>query len=366
MITLRSVVYLLTASILMGCGRSATTAMTSTATTEPSTPPTTKAPIVETSPTQTEGVMRSATAAATSSPSPVPATRTPSPGTIVVDHDSVALFSQIPDEYVVAAEHLRMLYMDRSVGQNINDALDCLQFPNTQSAPNRCSRTEHVDPAYSVDPSVVAWNRPGGYDRSNWVFQTWPQGPCSSWDQKIGCFLNFIAPVIGQYDVVSYQLSYLAVDSGSSINDQPGGFFFDNPSIDDVFDQEAFEAAHPDKVFIYWTTSLARGIGTEVSDTFNQNMREYAVSHGEPLFDVADILSHTPDDSPCFDNRDGVPYSNGNSSEDYPDDGQERLAICPQYTTEVDGGHLGSVSSGSITVAKAFWVLMAQIAGWTP
>jgi hypothetical protein len=30
----------------------------------------------------------------------------------------------------------------------------------------------------------------------------------------------------------------------------------------------------------------------------------------------------------------------------------------------VEGGHLGSVSAGKIRVAKAFWVLMAQLAGW--
>ncbi|MBE0411782.1 MAG: hypothetical protein IBX69_18800 [Anaerolineales bacterium] len=50
--------------------------------------------------------------------------------------------------------------------------------------------------------------------------------------------------------------------------------------------------------------------------------------------------------------------------EDYPDDGLDLPAICQDYTTEVDGGHLGSVSGGKIRVAKAFWVLMAQIAGW--
>ncbi len=256
--------------------------------------------------------------------------------------------------------------MDRSVGQNINEALDCLQYPSSQVAPNRCTRTQHVDPSLSVDPSVVAWNHPGGYNRSNWTFQTWSVGSCSSWDQKIGCFLDFASKNINKYDVLSYQLSYLAVTSDSTIDDMPGGFFFDNPDINDVFDQAAFEASHPDKIFIYWTTSLARGIGTEVSDAYNQRLRDYAISHGLPLFDVADILSHTPDGAPCYDNRDGIPYSNGNGSEDYPDDGQKHLAICPQYTTEVDGGHLGSVSAGSITVAKAFWVLMAQIAGWSP
>jgi hypothetical protein len=52
--------------------------------------------------------------------------------------------------------------------------------------------------------------------------------------------------------------------------------------------------------------------------------------------------------------------------ENHPDDGLSIPAICQEYTTEVEGGHLGAVSSGKIRVAKAFWVLMAQIAGWIP
>jgi hypothetical protein len=30
----------------------------------------------------------------------------------------------------------------------------------------------------------------------------------------------------------------------------------------------------------------------------------------------------------------------------------------------MNGGHLGSVSAGKIFIAKAYWVLMARIAGW--
>ena len=85
------------------------------------------------------------------------------------------------------------------------------------------------------------------------------------------------------------------------------------------------------------------------------------------LFDVADIEAHTDQGAPCFDNRDGVEYCNrAGNCENYPDDGLETPAICQDYTTEIDGGHLGSVSAGKIAVAKAFWVLMARIAGWDP
>ena len=52
--------------------------------------------------------------------------------------------------------------------------------------------------------------------------------------------------------------------------------------------------------------------------------------------------------------------------EDHPDDGIDFPAICQDYTTEPNGGHLGSVSSGKIRIIKAFWVLLARIAGWNP
>ena len=82
--------------------------------------------------------------------------------------------------------------------------------------------------------------------------------------------------------------------------------------------------------------------------------------------DFADIISHTPESGePCFDNRDGVEYCSQNGDcENYADDGLDTPAICQDYTTEIDGGHLGSVASGKIRAAKAFWVMMAVLNGW--
>lgn len=308
---------------------------------------------------------RAATPTATRQPSPS-ATPQPQPtgtrppaSSIVVDHTSVALFEQIPEQYLNAAANLRMLFIDRSVGANISDGLTCLSYPSDEQAPNHCGRYQHVVPAYSLDPSEVNWSRPGGYDRSNWDYQFW-EGDCASWFSKVDCFMDMVNPVINQYDVVSFQFSYLEVGNDSDVSSQSGGYFANNPGRPDVYDQEAFEAQHANKVFIYWTSSLARGIGTTVSRDFNNQMRQYAIANDKPLFDVADILSHTPDGQPCYDNRDGVPYL----SENYPNDGQNLPAICQHYTTETDGGHLGNVSAGKIRVAKAFWVLMARITGW--
>lgn len=306
------------------------------------------------------------------SPTPTPqatvyptATRPPVTGdAIVVDHTSVDLFEQIPESYINAAANLDMIFLDRSVGGNISEGLECLSYPTDEASPNHCTRINHVVSAFSVDPSVINWSRSGGYPRDNWDYQYWPASGCHEWAAILECFMQIMNPIINQYDVVSFQYSYLAVDEYSTIADQPGGFFWQNANRLDVYDLEDYEAQHPNQIFIYWTTSLSRSTGSSVSDAFNGQMRDYAISNEKVLFDVADILSHDPEGNPCYDNRDGVPYDNGNNAENYPDDGQNRAAICQHYTTETDGGHLGSVSAGKIRVAKAFWVLMARIAGW--
>jgi hypothetical protein len=314
---------------------------------------------VGSAPTLTPTPTPTPTATATAAPAPAPGSA------VVVDHTSVELFEGIPDEYVRAAAALDMVFVDRSVGVNIDEGLTCLAHESTEAAPHGCRRIAHGGGAeFEVDPAVVSWSRPGGYPRDNWSFRPWESPGCDNWDGKVSCFMRMVEPDLPNLDVASFQLSYLAVDERSSINDSPGGFFHDNPDRYDVHDLERFEAEHPDTVFIYWTTSLARAIGTTVARDFNAAMRQYALDHSKPLFDVADILSHDPDGLPCFDNRDGVPYSNGSKSEDHPDDGVDLPAICQHYTTEVEGGHLGSVSAGKIRVAKAFWVLMAQLAGW--
>jgi hypothetical protein len=120
-------------------------------------------------------------------------------------------------------------------------------------------------------------------------------------------------------------------------------------------------------VFIHHTTSLARSIGTQEAADFNEQLRAYVYAHGGYLLDVADIESHDPWGQPCYDNRDGVPYViDGVVQEDFPDDGFDLPAVCQHYTREAEGGHLGSPEVGKIRLAKAFWVLMARLVGWSP
>jgi len=274
---------------------------------------------------------------------------------LVIDRHAVTLFEEIPSGYRDAAAGLRMVFMDRSVGFNISTYLDCLSVPFDDAA-SACKRYQHQDPAYAVDPAEVMWA--GTWDRSRWHYAFWPEG-CG---EDVTCFIDYMGSRMDSFDIMGCQFSYLAVAPGSRIADTVTGFFGSQGDANKASTYAAFAALNPDKKVIWWTTSLARGIGTPESQAFNDQMRAYAAEHEIILFDVADILSHAPDGQPCYDNRDGIPYKD----EDHPDDGLDIPAICPQYTTETEGGHLGSISAGGIRVAKAFWVLMARLAGWEP
>jgi hypothetical protein len=293
----------------------------------------------------------------------------------IINHNSVELFDRIPERYLTAARSLRMLFSDASVGDNINDSLDCLGAPTWADSSPDCRRAYYdsnwhwrlftqsdLDQGLVPAPILFVPN-PTRYNRGNWTYQ-FRQG---SWNDLTRDFIYNLAPAyINTKDVLSYQFSYLVVDAGDNIADPNIGFFGNSPLYHDIHDLEAYWARNPSKVFFLWTSSLARSIGTQSSTDFNNLMRQYAIDHRRFLLDVADIESHTDKGVPCFDHRDGIPYCDQNTGncENYPNDGKNYPAICQEYTTEYNAGHLGSVSAGRLRIAKAFWVLMAKIAGW--
>jgi hypothetical protein len=306
---------------------------------------------------------------------------------ILIDHRAVALFESIPPEYLEKARNTKLIFSDRSVGANISQGLDCLALGTSWgSVPANCRRGyvdksgttwtwktfTSADLANQQVPSDILYDPdPVIYDRSNWTFDI----RMGEWDQLIADFVNQIVPQnLEKNEIFSFQFNYFSVAAGSDITDPETGFFIDQPHDGyypnrerwDISDLEDLEVQYPDKRFFYWTTSLARSVGSEESQIFNDQMRDYAAANGKVLYDFADIISHDPDNNqPCFDNRDGVEYCSQNGDcENHPDDGVEIPAICQDYTTEIDGGHLGSVASGKIRAAKAFWVMVAVMNGW--
>lgn len=253
---------------------------------------------------------------------------------IIVNHETLAAFDALPAEAIAAAGELRHLFRHASVGHNIDNGLDCLQNAFAQR-PNYCDR--------GLAPDEILYN--SIYDRSNWIFEfhSPPPGQNPAWWNKAGLFIdrvNNLAPD-EQYDVISFKLGYVDGLDNSYIAE---AFFAeewegDTPTITNI---EALQTAHPDKQLVWWTMGLARIVGTANSAAFNEQLRAHVQQNGGVLMDIADIESHAPDGTLCT--HDGYP------------------ALCPDYTEESRGGHLNA--RGSQRMAKAFWILMAMVAGW--
>lgn len=308
----------------------------------------------------------------------------PAQQAVIIDHTSLHLFDSIPPGYLEKARNLRMHWMNRSVGGNISQGLDC--FAAADFFGSTSANGGYLHPAYCrryyTDPNEVGYQKPftvfthqdylsghvpdpilhhpdrEQYDRSNWVYEFWGDDPTAGstgqWFEKVDYFLNrsdHILTADPEVSVLSFQFSYLEVDGGESvpIESETVGYFSGNPARPGYLDVEAWDLAHPEVTVLHWTTSMALIIGTETAATFNDQMRQFAQDNGKYLLDAAAILTHDPDGNPCY----GVTPETAA----WP-------AICPHYTTEQHGGHLGSVSAGMIRMGKAMWIMMARIAGW--
>ena len=253
---------------------------------------------------------------------------------IIINHQSVALFDSIPDSYIQAASRMKLLFRHASVGNNIDNGLNCM-MDKIQPRPTYCDT--------DIPPSSIVYDPKYNRDLWDFEFHLPPPSQNPGWWEKVTLFTDRVDDMQIDYDVVAFKFGYVDAYPGSEIDNV---FFANNasspyPSIEDM---EALEARHSDKVIAYWTIGLARLTYSE-SQNFNRQMRSYATQHGKVLMDFADIESHRPDGIPCYDNG-------GNGVE----------ALCQEYTEEINGGHLNAL--GTQRMAKAIWVFMARLAGW--
>ena len=182
------------------------------------------------------------------SPTPPPS------GSIVVNHTSVALFDNIPAQYLTAARNLRLLFSDRSVGQNISESLDCFAASSWEASPAACRRDYYNSNwawktyvyndmlSGAVPAEDLLQPDPTIYNRNNWTYEF----RMGTWSELTQNFSQELAPgYINSKDVLSYQFSYLNIDESNDIVDPTNGFFANTPSRYDMYDLEAYIAQHP-------------------------------------------------------------------------------------------------------------------------
>jgi hypothetical protein len=279
-----------------------------------------------------------ATIVVTEAPTSTPDVPQPSGGltqAIIIDHVVLETFPQIPDEYIIKASETSMLFRHASIGWNMDMGLNCL-MNKEQPRPRGCDK--------GVPGSEIVFDNK--YDRSNWVFEFHQPPPAQNpgWYAKVELFIDRIDNLAPNetYDTAAFKLGYVDALGGSNIADV--FFTSEDSTYPTIGDLEALEARHPEITFIFWTIGLARQSYPE-SEAFNQQLREYVRANNRILMDIADIESHRPDGTSCFSNL---------------ENGVE--AICDNYTDEPNAGHLNAY--GRLRMAKAFWVLMAYVAGW--
>ena len=237
----------------------------------------------------------------------------------------MAQFDHIPARYVQAASNLRVLWRHASTGGYISQGLDCLQY-----------KSQYNDnPVCSVYPRDY-------YNRDNWLDALWnpacDNSPCKP-DQFYDVLVN--QGGIANTDVAMMKYCY---DDAIMLYDPPQGYN-EFPHYQSTMD--TLEAAYPQKDFVWWTApTMVDWTGLEGSCTdlnhYNITVRNYVNAHSKVLFDVADIESYSESGSLC--------YQPG-----------ECPHMCSEYGSS-GGGHPNQV--GSVHIGKAFWVMMARLAGW--
>ncbi len=202
-----------------------------------------------------------------------------------------------------------------------------LTTANIQAAAAKKIMVRHASVGSNINDGLNALTiQNSAFNRTNFAFQA--RGN-PGWQQKIDDLVAQTALQRGSFDVLTMKFCYRdnGVDPLTEWN------YYRTK-------MEQLQTQYPTKKFVWWTMPLTTS-GSANTDAFNNYVRTYANANNIVLFDVAAVQSH---------DTAGTAVRSG---------GYE--ALYSGYT--YDGGHLNAL--GSERVAKAFWVMMARIAGTT-
>ncbi|MBM2814764.1 MAG: hypothetical protein HW421_1526 [Ignavibacteria bacterium] len=245
---------------------------------------------------------------------------------IIIDHKSASQFEKIPTEFLSATINLKHMFRHASVGTTIDGGLNCLQ-----GTKNNCKQY----PQYK-------------YDRRAWQCQ--PRGN-SGWFGKVDDFVTQVTAQEENFDIFSFKYCYL--DGLDQVAEPCGGYPSKPDKIKKAWDylkdnMLTVENKYPQKVFVWWTIPLTQ-IGQYCTDELNKLIRDYCKENKKILFDLADIECH---------DTTGAIVKN--------EQGLEKAfkPYCGEQKPDAAACHPNDF--GASIISKAFWVMMAQIAGWEP
>ncbi len=256
---------------------------------------------------------------------------------LVIDHTSVASFDRIPKKYLDKARELTLYYIHLSHGKQIITGLEAM---------GRSNPNYRVAVMFSSVPGLPPKENPPAlriYRES--------LGPESYWSTESGMERTRRAARMGEFNFSMY--AWCGEMSSSNAD-------FVNAYLKKL---SLLETEFTNMRFIYMTGHVDGG--SAALSRNNNLIREYAKKNGKVLFDFADIESYDPN---------GKYYSgsgriNGECSwcpkwcAAHPADCVDIPATCGHSDGSVQGGD-PSMAYVCKLKAKAFWVMMARLAGW--
>jgi hypothetical protein len=258
----------------------------------------------------------------------------PPNGAVIIDHSSVAMFDLIPEDFIEQAAAIPSLYIHASVGGTIGTGLDCLS-----GALDTRAFCESIS-----DPK---------YDRSAWTWEPHAGSGCT------GKLQDLVDAVPSNPDYVVYHQKFCYFEGLDELGSNCCGSPPDPDATTANFEAYAeamnrLEAENPGKIFVWWTTPYVQGQGHVCANDWNTRMRIYARENGKVLYDIGDIETNSPD---------GVPtLVDGLEAAFPPYCGEDEGPSChPTFPKEGSGP-----DGGNVRLAKAWWVMMALLAGWEP